>query len=61
MKNIEALKAKIERLQAKWEQVAFADEFKGETKFAIMGTIEEEIYLTKQAMKQMMKTLGEAK
>lgn len=56
MENVKSLQEKLEKLEAKWEEIAFGSEFKGELKFEVMGTIEAEIYLTKQAM---MKVIGE--
>lgn len=59
MKNVQALEMKIQGLKEKWEQIAFSSEFKGEMKFEVLGTIESEIYLSKQALEKMKKTINE--
>lgn len=53
MKNLQALETKLDNLKAKWDLIAFGTEFKGEMKYEVMGTIEEEIYLTKKAIVKM--------
>lgn len=50
---LKTLQAKLEKLQAKWEEITFGSEFKGEMKYQVKCTIEAEIYLTKQAIEKM--------
>lgn len=61
MKNIEALEKKIAALKADWEEIAFGSEFQGQTKYDVLGKIESEIYLSKQSLEKMKKTISEIK
>lgn len=61
MENVQALEKKIEGLKEAWEAVAFDSEIKAEKRYEILGKIEEEIYLSKQALERMQKTINESK
>lgn len=58
MTNLKALESKLENLQAKWSEVAFDSGIKAEKRYDILGGIEQEIFLTKEAIKKMKVVLG---
>lgn len=57
--NVQALEKKIEGLKEAWEAVAFDSEIKAEKRYEILGKVEEEIYLSKQSLEKMKKTINE--